>query len=105
MKERFSRINSVHLFHVEEGIHDCKQDNRTIGAYYTKLKGLWDERDALCSIPTCTCSTEKEVLQFQQSQRTMKFLMGLNEAYAAVRGQILLMDPCPTVNKAHSLIL
>ncbi|KAF7144617.1 hypothetical protein RHSIM_Rhsim04G0056500 [Rhododendron simsii] len=105
LKERFSRTNSVHLFHVEEAIHDCKQDNMTIGAYYTKLKGLWDERDALCCIPTCTCGTVKEVLQFQQSQRTMKFLMGLNEAYIAVRGQILLMDPLPTVNKAHSLIL
>ena len=35
----------------------------------------------------------------------MKFLIGLNEAYTAVRGQILLMDPLPTVNKAHSLIL
>ena len=40
LKEHFLRINSVHLFHVEEGIHDCKQDNMTIGAYYTKLKGL-----------------------------------------------------------------
>lgn len=35
----------------------------------------------------------------------MKFLIGLNEAYAAVRGQIILMDPLPIVNKAHSLIL
>ncbi|KAF8389291.1 hypothetical protein HHK36_025984 [Tetracentron sinense] len=105
LKERFSRINSVHLFHVEEAIHDCKQDNMTIGAYYTKLKGLWDEQDTFCSIPTCTCGTVKEVLQFQQSQKTMKFLMGLNEAYTAVRGQILLMDPLPTVNKAHSLII
>ncbi|XP_057475895.1 uncharacterized protein LOC130763881 [Actinidia eriantha] len=62
LTEHFSCINSVHLFHVEEGIHDCKQDNMTIGAYYTKLKGLWDERDALCSIPTCTCGIVKEVL-------------------------------------------
>lgn len=104
-KEQFSRINSVHLFHVEEAIHDCKQDNMTIGAYYTKLKGLWDERDALCSIPTCTCGTIKEVLQFQQSQKTMKFLMGLNDVYTAIRRQILLMDPLPTVNKTYSLIL
>lgn len=35
----------------------------------------------------------------------MKFLMGLNETCAAIRGQILLMDPLLTVNKAHSLIL
>ncbi|XP_075492376.1 uncharacterized protein LOC142530428 [Primulina tabacum] len=35
----------------------------------------------------------------------MKFLMGLNEIYATVRGHILLMDPLPTINKAHSLVL
>ena len=100
LKERFSRTNSVHIFHVEEAIHDCKQDNMTIGAYYTKLKGLWDERDALCCIPTYTCGTVKEVLQFQQSQKTMKFLMELNEACIAIRRQILLMDPLLTINKA-----
>jgi hypothetical protein len=47
----------------------------------------------------------KEMLQFQQNQKTMKFLMGLNESYASVPGQILLMDPLPAVNKAYSLVL
>ena len=31
--------------------------------------------------------------------------MALNEVYDAVRGQILLMDPLPTINKAYSLII
>ncbi|KAL0285816.1 UNVERIFIED_CONTAM: Retrovirus-related Pol polyprotein from transposon RE1 [Sesamum angustifolium] len=31
--------------------------------------------------------------------------MGLDEVYASVRGQILLMDSLPSINKAHSLIL
>lgn len=43
-------------------------------------------------------------MQFQLSHKTMKFLMGLNEAYAAVHEHILLMDPLPAVNKAFSLI-
>ncbi|XP_070667429.1 uncharacterized protein [Malus domestica] len=64
-----------------------------------------DKRDALCSIPNCTFRTMKEVLQFQQSQKTMKFLIGLNDAYATIRGQILLMDPlvaCHKLKKANS---
>ncbi|XP_073307117.1 uncharacterized protein [Primulina huaijiensis] len=105
LKDRFSRTNSVHLFHVEEAIYNCKQDSMTIATYYTKLKGLWDERDALYSFPQCSCSAMKDVLQFQQNQKTMKVLMGLNEIYATVRGQILLMDPLPTINKTHSLVL
>jgi len=34
----------------------------------------------------------------------MQFLMHLNEEYEAIRGQILLLDPLPTVNKAYSMI-
>ena len=30
--------------------------------------------------------------------------MGLNESFTAVRGQILLMDPMPPINKGFSLI-
>ncbi|KAL0322331.1 UNVERIFIED_CONTAM: Retrovirus-related Pol polyprotein from transposon TNT 1-94 [Sesamum calycinum] len=105
LKEQFSRTKGVHLFHIEEDIHNCKQENMSIGAYYTKLKGLWDELDVLNCIPTCTCGSMKEFLQFQQNQKTMKFLMELNEVYANVRGQILLMDSLPSINKAHFLIL
>lgn len=86
LKERFSRVNSVHLFHVEQAVQDCVQSGMTISAYYTKLKGLWDERDAICSIPTCSCGTMKETLQFRENQKTMKFLMGLNDAYTTIRG-------------------
>lgn len=35
----------------------------------------------------------------------MQFLMGLNESYAAVHGQILLMQPLPDTRKTYSLIL
>lgn len=67
-----------------------------IGTYYTKLKGLWDEWDALCSIPTWAFWAIKEVL---------KFLMGLDDAYDVVRGQILLINPLLAVTKAYLLII
>ena len=35
----------------------------------------------------------------------MQFLMGLNESYNAIRGQILLMNPLPDVAKAYSSII
>ena len=34
----------------------------------------------------------------------MSFLMGLNDSFAQVRGQLLLMDPLPPINKVFSLI-
>ena len=35
----------------------------------------------------------------------MSFLMGLNDTYSVVRGQILLMDPIPHLSKVFSLLL
>ena len=87
LKERFSHANSVHLFHIEQEIHDCVQGSMTIGAYYTKLKGLWDELASYTDSSTCTCATHGD------RNKLMQFLMGLNESYSAVRCQILLMNP------------
>ncbi|XP_068329610.1 uncharacterized protein [Pyrus communis] len=66
---------------------------------------LWDERDAAISLPDCDYNTLQHVLAFQQNQKAIKFLMGLNETFSAVKDQILLMDPLPPVNKVYSLVL
>ena len=38
-------------------------------------------------------------------RKLMQFLMGLNESYNAIQGQILLMNPLPDVAKAYSSII
>ena len=35
----------------------------------------------------------------------MQFLMGLNDSYVAIRGQILLMQPLPDTRRVYSLVL
>ncbi|XP_068312390.1 uncharacterized protein [Pyrus communis] len=105
LQERFSHVNVVQLFNIENEIHDCVQRGMSVGSYFTKLKGLWDARDALCTFPICTCGSVKELAAYLDTQKTMKFLMGLNDSYASVRSNTLLQDPFPTVNKAYSLVL
>ena len=68
------------------------QENLTINAYYTKFKSVWDEYS---SYRSCSCG-------HQVKNCTMSFLMGLNDTYATVRGQILLMDPIPSLTKVFS---
>ncbi|CAN6697328.1 unnamed protein product [Malus baccata var. baccata] len=105
LQERFSHANIVQLFHVENEIHDCVQGNMTVSSYFTKLKGLWDERDVLCSIPACGCDTKKEIISYVETQKTIKFIMGLSDSFSTVRSNVLLLEPLPTVNKAYSLVL
>ncbi|CAL2239397.1 unnamed protein product [Prunus armeniaca] len=92
LQEQFSHVNIVQLFHIE---------NEIMIAY----KSLWDERDALCSISACSCGTTEESASYIETQKTMKFLMGLNDSYAIVRSNTLLLEPLLTVNKAYSLVL
>ena len=35
----------------------------------------------------------------------MHFLMGLNESYGSIQGQILSMDPFPSINRIFSLVV
>ncbi|KAF7131634.1 hypothetical protein RHSIM_Rhsim09G0091700 [Rhododendron simsii] len=105
LKERFSQVSSPHVFQIEQEIHYLAQDTMSVVTYFTKLKALRDELSAPCPIPSCTCGAMKDALQYQHRQRTMKFLMGLNQSYSTARGQILLMDPLPSGNRAYSLVL
>lgn len=105
LQERFSHVNTVQLFHIENEIHDCEQGANSVSAFFTKLKGLWDEREAVCEIPPCTCDAAQAIKTYMESQKTMKFLMGLNENFASVRSNAVAMDPLPTANKAYSMAL
>jgi len=40
----------------------------------------------------------------QDQQKLMQFLMGLNDSYSAIRGQILLMNPLPSIRQAYSSV-
>lgn len=69
------------------------------------LKSFWDELINYRPLPTCSCGGLKGVADFQQQEYVMKFLVGLNETFGHIRGQILLSDPLPPINKLFSLIL
>ena len=84
-------------------------DNLSVSSYYTRFKVIWDELVnykpiPLCSCGICTCGSMVARVKYQEEECTMNFLMGLNESFATVRGQILLMKPLPSLNQVFSLI-
>ena len=44
-------------------------------------------------------------MDYQQQEYVMQFLMGLNESYAGMRGQILMLDPLPSISKVFNLVV
>ncbi|KAA8537887.1 hypothetical protein F0562_027533 [Nyssa sinensis] len=105
LKERFSQSNAPRIFQLQQAISSLSQNQQSVSHYFTQLKGLWDELNNFRPLPACTCGASKTLLKYQQQEQVMYFLMGLNESYSLVRGQVLLMDPLPPINKVFSLIL
>lgn len=70
---------------------------------------LWDDIDSLCLIPTCTygynCGASQKLSKFQQNQKVIQFLMGLNKTYNVMRGSILMKSHLPTIGQVYSLLL
>ncbi|XP_062026475.1 uncharacterized protein LOC133742813 [Rosa rugosa] len=95
LRERFSQGNAPRIFEIQQEIACFRQEQLSVSAYYTKLKGLWDE---LASYFETSRGAQAE------QQRLMQFLMGLNDTYSSVRGEILLISPLPTVRQAYAAV-
>nr|XP_028959274.1 uncharacterized protein LOC114825097 [Malus domestica] len=98
LRERYSQSNALWIFQLKQDIASLTQDQLYVAAYYTKLKKLWDELASYSDSTSCTYGAQNE------RNKLMQFLMSLNESYSAIRGQVLLMNPLPTVCQAHASI-
>ena len=105
LQDRFSQHNGPRIFQLQKSISCLTQENNSVSAYFTTMKGLWDELANHQPIPTCTCGALKTILSYHHQQHVYQFLMGLNESFSHIRGQILLMDPLPSINKVFSLVI
>nr|GEV13771.1 cysteine-rich RLK (receptor-like protein kinase) 8 [Tanacetum cinerariifolium] len=106
--EHYVQLNGHIMYQLVNDIIALKQQNCNIEVYYHKLKGLWGEHDDLESpyLCHCVCNYEngKNNGDREQRKRLIQFLMGLNECYSNLRGQILFLQHLPTVAKAYNMI-
>ncbi|KAG7942664.1 hypothetical protein I3843_16G115500 [Carya illinoinensis] len=102
LKYQFSQGNGPQIF-----------QSKLVSVYYQKFKCLWDELMNYNQMPSCTCAASKLCacgatllfVEYQQCQHVIMFLMGLNEDFAHVRGQNLLLEPLPSITKVFSFII
>ncbi|XP_019262962.1 PREDICTED: uncharacterized protein LOC109240743 [Nicotiana attenuata] len=105
LKERFDKVDGSRIFQLHKEIAIVSQGTSTITTYYSKIRSLWAEFDSLAPTPECECEKSREFVAFMRRQKHLQFLMGLNKTYEQARGQILMMDPIPSVNKAYSMLI
>lgn len=105
LQDCFSQHNGPRVIQLQKVISSLSQENDYVNAYFTSLKGLWDELGNHQPILCCTCGALKTLTAYHQQQYVYQFLMRLNESFSHVRGQIMLIDPLPPMNIVCSLVL
>ncbi|XP_074298267.1 uncharacterized protein LOC141629108 [Silene latifolia] len=86
LEDRFGQSNGAQLYGTQKNLTDFSQGNDSISTYFTKLKSIWDEIDGMgmnlpCSC-NCQCGAKIKQKKFQEDQRIVQFLMGLNDSFA-----------------------
>ncbi|GAU47169.1 hypothetical protein TSUD_28920 [Trifolium subterraneum] len=111
LKDRFSQGDLVRISELMQEIYALQQDSKSVTEFYSDLKILWEELEIYMPIPNCTCRSRCncEAMISARSNHTLlyaiRFLTGLNDNFAMVKSQILLLDPLPSMTKMFSMVL
>jgi len=105
LRDRFSQGNGPRIFQLQKILTTLSQENSSVSQYFTRIKSIWDELNNYDPIPSCTCGGMRSVHEKNNRDHVFQFLMGLDDSYSHIRGQILLNDPLPPINKVFSLIV
>lgn len=103
LEERFGHTSTTQQFSLEESLSELQHEkNEPISVFFTEIKTIWDEMNSIDPLPACTCahctySLTQQLLRCQQTKRLLMFLMKLNDNFAMVRTNILMMEPLPII--------
>ncbi|XP_075670228.1 uncharacterized protein LOC142639996 [Castanea sativa] len=106
----FSQGNGPRIYQLQKDLASFSQGELFVSDYFTSLSILWDEIQnyeplPLCSCEKCVCHVNERISNLHHKEAIMQLLMGLNDYFSHIRGQILLMDPIPFVDKVYSLLI
>ncbi|GAU34412.1 hypothetical protein TSUD_217520 [Trifolium subterraneum] len=111
LKERFSQADLVRISELQQELYALRQDSRSVTEFYSDLKLIWEELEIYLPMPTCSCRIRCscDAMRVARANHSLlyiiRFLTGLNENFAMVKSQILLMDPLPSMTKVFSMVL
>lgn len=92
LQSRFQQSNGPCVFHFRRDLANLLQGTNSINVYFTQLKAIWVELAKFLPATQCSCGDLRTFKQYNQSEDTMTYFMGLSDSFQSIRGQILLMD-------------
>ncbi|XP_074352394.1 uncharacterized protein LOC141691563 [Apium graveolens] len=103
LEKRFQLTHRSRKYKLNKEIYELRQHSLSVNDYYTAMRSLWEELDALNTLPTVPNPTAEvkillETIAAQKDEsRLFQFLNGLNDIYNPQRSHFLLVNPLPSV--------
>ncbi|KAM0006274.1 putative retrotransposon Copia-like protein [Helianthus debilis subsp. tardiflorus] len=109
LNERFGKESAPRAYELKQSLNVTRQNGVSVSAYYTKLRGIWDEINTVLPTPRCTCDgcsceVGKKLVELKEKERLYEFLLGVDADFAVIRTQILAMKPTPTLGVAYHMV-
>ncbi|XP_031125723.1 uncharacterized protein LOC116028069 [Ipomoea triloba] len=110
LKAKFSESDIFKISDLHVEIHQIRQGDLSVSAYFAKLQVLWDELQVIRPLPTCKCANKCSCGLLDTLQNHLEcdnlsvFLRGLNDSYGSVQSQIVMMKPLPTDDEAFMMV-
>lgn len=110
LEVRFDQSNVPKFFNIRKDIAHLTQRTLSISTYFTKFRTLHDELECLvtkphCTCNLCTCTINAKLTDMDPTIQLTQFLVGLNDTFTIVRGQILMLKPLPTLSQSYDILL
>ncbi|XP_023732150.1 uncharacterized protein LOC111879955 [Lactuca sativa] len=105
LTQRFEQSDGALIYQFQQQLYSLSQGSDDFSTYFTKLTKIWDELRIVQGIPECICAASAGILKYLDDQRLIQLLMGLNDSYNVLRGQILMMKPLPSFSTVYSMII
>ncbi|XP_070022079.1 uncharacterized protein LOC142177480 [Nicotiana tabacum] len=98
LRERFDKVNASRSFYLHKKIEKLTQGLLSVSEYFSKLRVLWNEYEALVPHLSCGCPESKQNAEHYQIGKLYQFLTGLNDTFDNAKDQILMTRPVPNIN-------
>ncbi|XP_021769501.1 uncharacterized protein LOC110733723 [Chenopodium quinoa] len=111
LKSLFCVVSGTRICQLKMSLGDCKQGKTdSVAAYFGRIAKIWDELHTYITVPSCscgacTCNIVAQVEKLRQEDFLHQFLIGLDDPYGLIRGQLLARDPLPSVDKAYQQVI
>ncbi|XP_074334049.1 uncharacterized protein LOC141671658 [Apium graveolens] len=108
LEERFGYASIAQVYSLEQQLAEITQGQDSVSEFFTKIKTLWDGVNDVSHLSHCTCNActynlTQRLQQKQQEHGVLQFMMKLSDTFAAVRGNVLMMQHLPNIAQTYRL--